>query len=272
VALAVLSRQHQKETGMRGAIFMRRSIFICLYLVIFVLPLHAQDNPAYAEAERMIEENRIRGSTELSLSGQEITVLPESIGNLTHLKFLYVAGNHLAVLPESIGQLKELRVLSLDGNQLTELPVSITQLPHLQHLILGGNNLTELPDSLAQLTTLELLSLTDNQLTALPDSIGQLTKLHTLSLSNNQLRELPPSLGNLTKLKNLDVDRNPLMFPPPEIVSQGDAAILSYLRDYEQIRARQVIAMGAGGIGLIAGFILLLRWRFYRGTAKKKRA
>ena len=40
--------------------------------------------------------------------GSKLTSLPESIGNLTNLKYLYLKNNELTSLPESIGNLSNL--------------------------------------------------------------------------------------------------------------------------------------------------------------------
>src|SRR5688572_15489999 len=146
-------------------------------------------------------------------------------------------------------------------HQLVMLPESITHLSELKRLQLLRTPLITLPDNIGGLKKLESLVVTGSQLTTLPDSISQLTELDYLYVQSYQLRELPPSLGRLTNLRYLNLTGNPLVFPPPDVVAQGETAILRYLHDYEQIQARQVLAMGAGGVGLVAGFSLLWRWK-----------
>ncbi|WP_173647339.1 leucine-rich repeat domain-containing protein, partial [Leptospira interrogans] len=50
--------------------------------------------------------------------------------------------NQLTTLPEGIGQLKNLQTLDLDSNQLTTLPQEIGQLQNLQELFLNNNQLS----------------------------------------------------------------------------------------------------------------------------------
>jgi len=62
------------------------------------------------------------------------------------------------------------------------------------------------------------------------------------------------------------------MLPPPEVVARGQSAILNYLRDYDSIQQRQMLVIGAGGIGTMAVFTLMWRWKMRQGKAKKKRS
>lgn len=143
----------------------------------------------------LIEKARRNRSHDLDLSSQNLTELPESISQLTHLQTLFLYGNQLTSLPESIGQLTKLKALSLNNNQLTLLP-----------------------ESIGQLTQLQLLRLNNNQLTSLPESIGQLTQLRTLSLIGNQLASLPESLRNLRSLEELYLHGNNALGLPAEVL------------------------------------------------------
>jgi len=68
------------------------------------------------------------------------------------LRFLIVSGNKLTSLPPSIGQLANLRVLSLDSNQLTSLPPEIINLsrPIFTSLDVDFNLLCSVPDSIKE--------------------------------------------------------------------------------------------------------------------------
>jgi len=52
----------------------------------------------------------------LKLSNNELTTLPDSIGNLTGLKWLQLSNNELTSLPEEIGNLTGLTELKLSNN------------------------------------------------------------------------------------------------------------------------------------------------------------
>ncbi len=169
----------------------------------------------------LIKEARRTRAAELNLSFQDLTALPESVGQLTQLQYLHLTGNQLTTLPESIGRLKLLQRLYLSGNQLTTLPESIGQLKLLQRLDLSGNRLTTLPESIGQLTQLQRLYISGNQLTTLPESIGELRLLQRLDLSGNQLTTLPESIGQLAKVTYLYLDDNRLTALPKSLKNLG---------------------------------------------------
>jgi len=199
------------------------------------------------------QTGQLASLTELDLGRNRLTTLPPEIGQLTKLTRLDLARNQLLALPPEIGQLNDLRRLELYRNQLTLLPREIGQLKKLEELQLWRNRLPALPREIGHLNNLRALLLHDNQLTALPPEIGQLTKLTRLDLHANQSTGLPPEIGRLTNLKELDLRGNPLSTPPSEVVEQGTAAILAYLRERLTAGRREwiskLLVVGEGGVG-----------------------
>ena len=100
---------------------------------------------------------------------------------------LYLAGNQLTEIPEVLGNLTQLTTLHLAGNQLTEIPEVLGNLTQLTELDLHENQLTEIPESLENLTQLTTLYLSNNQLTEIPEVLGNLTQLEEIGLDNNPL-------------------------------------------------------------------------------------
>ena len=74
----------------------------------------------------------------------KISSLPDSIGNLTYLRELWLSSNELTSLPDSVGNLNPLRELNLRSNKITSLPDSIGNLTSLIDLNLGDNKLVSL--------------------------------------------------------------------------------------------------------------------------------
>jgi internalin A len=150
----------------------------------------------------------------LRLDGNQLTALPDAIGNLAALTTIGLQSNQLTALPDAIGNLAALTVLDLGGNRLTTLPATFGNLDALTSLFLVSNQFAEVPDALRSLSALTLLGLSQNQLTSVPDWIGTLTGLTVLGLGKNELTGLPDSLGQLTALTMLRLDGNRLTSLP----------------------------------------------------------
>jgi leucine-rich repeat protein SHOC2 len=155
-----------------------------------------------AELELLLHQSTQDRSTHLDLYQNQISKLPDSIGNLTDLVSLRLTDNRLTTLPDSIGNLTKLRELRVYRNQLRNLPDSIANLQNLTWLSLSLNRLTVFPGSIAELTNLTGLLLNGNQMVALPHSITKLTNLTYLDITGNPLMDLSV-LHDLPKLKTV---------------------------------------------------------------------
>lgn len=154
------------------------------------------------------------GATELNLSRKQLTVMPDSLSQLTQLRSLDLSDNQLTALPKSLSQLTQLQSLNLSGNKMTTLPESIGQLTRLLSLDLSRNKIMTLPEWLSRLTRLQSLNITSNKITTLPQSLDQLTRLQSLNLSGNRLTAIPDWLGQLTRLQLLNLSGNQLTAMP----------------------------------------------------------
>ena len=57
----------------------------------------------------------------------QITNLPESIGNLSNLTLLFLDKNQITNLPESIGKLSNLKMLFVKENPLENPPLEVAE-------------------------------------------------------------------------------------------------------------------------------------------------
>jgi len=161
----------------------------------------------------------------LNLVMKELDLLPDSIGNLSNLKFLTLKWNKLESLPETFGNLKELEEFDLDGdwstndnkplyNEVSELPSSFCNLKNLKIFKCESNGLRNLPINFGQLKSLTEINLHQNRLSNIPESIGELSNLTNLNLNSNKISTIPLSLCRLEKLKQLDLSYNNIEMIP----------------------------------------------------------
>jgi predicted ATPase len=209
--------------------------------------------------------------TSLNLSDNQLTTLPDSLGQLTQLTSLNLSDNQLTTLPDSLGQLTQLTSLNLSNNQLTSLPDSLINLKQIQNLNLNRNLLTVFPNIIIHLKQLKILSfgvygdnifeqfrdfkpnINGNQLRTIPDSICSLTNLEDLDFMDTCLTDLPPSIVQLDHLKRLNLDNTPLNPALQSAYDQGLDAIKAYLRSLEQnaepLYEAKLVLVGEGGVG-----------------------
>uniref|UniRef100_A0A8C2RNQ8 E3 ubiquitin-protein ligase LRSAM1 n=1 Tax=Capra hircus TaxID=9925 RepID=A0A8C2RNQ8_CAPHI len=112
------------------------------------------------------------------------SLLPKSCSllSLATIKVLDLHDNQLTALPDDIGQLTALQVLNVERNQLTCLPRSTGNLIQLQTLNVKDNRLKELPDTLGELRSLRTLDISENEIQRLPRMLAHVRTLETLSL------------------------------------------------------------------------------------------
>jgi leucine-rich repeat protein SHOC2 len=152
----------------------------------------------------------LKNLTELIISGNNLTAIPDEIQNATNLKSLDISRNKISLLPESICNLTELQELYLHANQISELPEKFGNLVKLKYLHLYYNRLQKIPDSIDQFQDIEFLFLGGNHLTELPDSIGKCQQIKKIDLGNNHLTKLPETFSRLVNLKYLNLHLNPI--------------------------------------------------------------
>lgn len=113
--------------------------------------------------------------------------IPESIENLTSLKYLNLSANKIRFLPEEICKLKSLKQLDLSNNYLNSLSEYLFDLTSLEILKLNGNPLGHIPEWIENLTSLKVLDIGRANLTSLSSSISQLKALQELNIELNPI-------------------------------------------------------------------------------------
>nr|XP_043612877.1 disease resistance protein RPP13-like [Erigeron canadensis] len=125
----------------------------------------------------------------LDLEGVYRPRLPESLGNLLHLRYLGLRWTFLDALPSSLGGLLYLETLDIKHTHITTLPSSIWNMKHLRHLCLNGARLG-IP---AQATKYRALN--------------QLQTLWGLFVDEKIAKKIGLTLSRMTNLRKLDLTR-----------------------------------------------------------------
>uniref|UniRef100_A0A803LBP3 Disease resistance protein RGA3 n=1 Tax=Chenopodium quinoa TaxID=63459 RepID=A0A803LBP3_CHEQI len=95
----------------------------------------------------------------LNLENMEISVVPNSVGKLRHLRYLNLARNiGIKCLPDDITRLQNLQTLKLVScSSLKELPRDFCKLDHLRHLEIAWSGLRDLPLGFGKMKSLKEL-------------------------------------------------------------------------------------------------------------------
>jgi len=145
--------------------------------------------------------------TALSLDENNITSLPEEIGNFTLLTELFsVCDNALTAIPACVGNMTKLTCLRLSGNSLVELPNALSSMVLLRTLLVDHNSLSVINRCLSTMTCLEVLSFVDNK-----------------------IREVHPEFGLISSITSLRMHENPIVLPGPEVFERPTAQVIDYL-------------------------------------------
>uniref|UniRef100_A0ABI7ZQL1 Leucine rich repeat and sterile alpha motif containing 1 n=1 Tax=Felis catus TaxID=9685 RepID=A0ABI7ZQL1_FELCA len=143
-----------------------------------------------AGADDILDISKCELSEVLIVHTNHLTyLLPKSCSllSLATIKVLDLHDNQLSALPDDIGQLTALQVLNVERNQLTYLPRSIGNLIQLQTLNVKDNKLRELPDTVGELRSLRTLDISENEIQRLPQLLAHVRTLETLSLDASSM-------------------------------------------------------------------------------------
>ena len=99
------------------------------------------------------------------------------------LRWLILTENQISSLPDSLGERPRLQKLALAGNRITHLPHTLTQSKNLELVRLSANQLTECPDQLLDLPKLAWLTLSGNPFSQSDEEIQSVPEVASSSFT-----------------------------------------------------------------------------------------
>ena len=128
----------------------------------------------------------------LNLSHNSWKKLPPELNDfsstITHLE---LSNNQLSAIPEAIGNLILLQQLDVSLNQIESIDSAIGKCIRLRKLNVEKNRIEFFPDELADCIVLEEVLARDNKLNALPQGLEDLTVIAKIDVRNNNLLSIP---------------------------------------------------------------------------------
>eukprot|EP01124_Arcella_intermedia_P016584 TRINITY_DN231_c1_g1_i1.p1 TRINITY_DN231_c1_g1~~TRINITY_DN231_c1_g1_i1.p1 ORF type:complete len:703 (+),score=164.63 TRINITY_DN231_c1_g1_i1:162-2111(+) len=146
----------------------------------------------------------------LSFRNNSLTLLPNSITQLTNLETLFLLYNNISYLPTDfkLSKFPELAILDFQYNSIDYLPDDFfEESSKFQELFACHNHLSTIPQSISLCTSITTLDFKKNRIDSFP-SISNLFLLSTLNLASNLLHYVPEGLDKVTSLKSLNLFGN----------------------------------------------------------------
>ena len=163
--------------------------------------------------------------------GYHLDYIPDLIlESSTSVTALSLDENNISVLPEEIGNFTLLTELfSVCDNAITVIPACVGNMTMLISLRLSGNSLVALPDELSSMVSLKTFLVDHNSLTHFNRCFSTMTGLCMLSFADNKIRQVHPEFGLISSIHTLNFQDNPIVLPGPEIVDRPTPQVIDYL-------------------------------------------
>ena len=95
-------------------------IIVAIFLLAGCSIINTQEIPPEAKPNNVETDSNTSTKDKLDLSGQGLQQVSQSVFEQTNLRELNVSNNQLTGLPNELGNLQKLKTLNLSGNQVSE--------------------------------------------------------------------------------------------------------------------------------------------------------
>ncbi|XP_078690664.1 uncharacterized protein LOC144921491 [Branchiostoma floridae x Branchiostoma belcheri] len=170
---------------------------------------------AFPPADKILLQASVGDRSHVELRGLYLTSLPWRILQpplCTSVTYLDISYNRLSVLPQTVGVLNNLQYLYAHDNVLCSVPAEISRLPHLRVLDFSRNRIVEIPTTLAQAKSLEVVNFSGNRISILSPEILYVPTLRQLHVIRNPVQNVSrdvvrAGLDALRKFFDVDVPK-----------------------------------------------------------------
>ncbi|XP_057434116.1 putative disease resistance RPP13-like protein 1 [Lotus japonicus] len=155
-----MKTRHLSLSGFSGIISENFDFFGRVKYLRTLLPIYFKYSPFNREKAACVIMSNLKYLRVLSFSMfPDVEALPDSIGELIHLRYLDLSHTSIKTLPESLCNLYNLQTLKLFWcSLLTMLPDGMQNLVNLRHLDIRLTKIKEMPKGLTGLKNLQYLS------------------------------------------------------------------------------------------------------------------
>jgi len=157
----------------------------------------------------------------------------DNIGGCMNLEELTMTGNQLSSLPDGFPNLKKLRILHLGRNQLKNDALQLmSDMTEMEELCLYKNKFTQIPPEFSEMRKLRHFNIANNDIKKIPGVLGYWAEnIEEVHFSHNDIADFPMTFGACRKLTHLYLGFNPRLASLPRSIAENRNLVMIDLRE-----------------------------------------